>query len=73
MVGHANTTECLENDLESPQLEKISTWQTYEESKLPNGGYGWVVVASIFLINAHLWGMTSVSPTFYHNRVMSLT
>jgi hypothetical protein len=27
----------------------------------PNGGYGWVCVAACFFINAHTWGMNSVS------------
>ncbi|KAJ5119165.1 major facilitator superfamily domain-containing protein [Penicillium atrosanguineum] len=26
---------------------------------LPEGGYGWVCVASVFLINAHTWGVNS--------------
>jgi hypothetical protein len=27
----------------------------------PDGGYGWVVVASCFTLNAFTWGITSVS------------
>jgi hypothetical protein len=27
----------------------------------PDGGYGWVCVACVFLINAHTWGVNSVS------------
>ena len=27
----------------------------------PNGGYGWVCVACVFLINAHTWGFNFVS------------
>ena len=27
---------------------------------IPNGGYGWVCVATCFVINAHTWGMNSV-------------
>ena len=27
----------------------------------PNGGYGWVVVATGFFINMHTWGINSVS------------
>jgi hypothetical protein len=26
----------------------------------PDGGYGWVCVTAVFLINAHTWGMNSV-------------
>lgn len=27
----------------------------------PNGGYGWVCAVGLFLINAHTWGVNSVS------------
>ena len=27
----------------------------------PNGGYGWVCVVCVFLINAHTWGINFVS------------
>jgi hypothetical protein len=30
----------------------------------PDGGYGWVCVACVFLINAHTWGVNSVSLFF---------
>ena len=26
----------------------------------PDGGYGWVCIACVFLINAHSWGVNSV-------------
>lgn len=26
----------------------------------PDGGYGWVCVITVFLINAHTWGLNSV-------------
>ena len=26
----------------------------------PNGGYGWVCVAAVFIVNAHTWGLNSV-------------
>ena len=26
----------------------------------PDGGYGWICVAAVFLINAHTWGVNSV-------------
>src|ERR1700753_45906 len=29
----------------------------------PNGGYGWICVVIVFFINAHTWGLNSVS---YH-------
>lgn len=27
----------------------------------PDGGYGWVCTACVFMINAHTWGVNSVS------------
>lgn len=34
----------------------------YKEDVIPEGGYGWVCVACVFWINAHTWGINSVSP-----------
>jgi hypothetical protein len=31
---------------------------------VPDGGYGWVCVACVFWINAHTWGINSVSTMF---------
>ncbi|KAJ5871600.1 uncharacterized protein N7529_003953 [Penicillium soppii] len=31
----------------------------------PDGGYGWVCVACVFWINAHTWGINSVSRKFF--------
>lgn len=33
----------------------------YKEDVIPEGGYGWVCVASVFWLNAHTWGINSVS------------
>lgn len=30
----------------------------------PDGGYGWVCVACYFLINAHTWGINTVSSLY---------
>ena len=30
----------------------------------PDGGYGWVCVGCVFLVNAHTWGLNFVSETF---------
>ena len=30
----------------------------------PDGGYGWVCVVCVFLINAHTWGLNFVSWSF---------
>lgn len=32
-----------------------------QEDVPPDGGYGWVCTACVFLINAHTWGVNSVS------------
>ena len=32
---------------------------------LPDGGYGWVVVASCFTLNGFTWGVTAVSACQY--------
>ncbi|KAK3337367.1 major facilitator superfamily domain-containing protein [Cercophora scortea] len=34
------------------------------ESDFKEGGYGWVVVASVFLVNAHTWGLNSSYAVF---------
>lgn len=33
----------------------------YQQDVVPDGGYGWVCVACVFWINAHTWGINSVS------------
>lgn len=35
--------------------------EKYERDVPPDGGYGWVCVACVFWINAHTWGINSVS------------
>jgi hypothetical protein len=45
----------------APNQTQEQTWEP------PNGGYGWVCVATCFFINAHTWGLNSVrslSPPF---------
>ena len=55
------------------QLETRSTQEDIElvgtqtnvvtrEDVPPDGGYGWVCTACVFLINAHTWGVNSVCP-----------
>jgi hypothetical protein len=45
-------------DLES---EKTASPKSKVEDVPPDGGYGWVCVACCALINAHTWGVNSVS------------
>lgn len=35
--------------------------EKYDRDVPPDGGYGWVCVACVFWINAHTWGINSVS------------
>jgi len=45
---------------------ELSTAQPNDD-EFPEGGYGWVCVLCIFMINAHTWGINSVSlPTVSH-------
>ena len=39
----------------------IPAHATDREYVPPDGGYGWVCVASVFIINAHTWGLNLVS------------
>lgn len=53
-------------DRESAKQEQKLHPQTepdekYERDMPPDGGYGWVCVACVFFINAHTWGINSVS------------
>lgn len=52
-LGRAPTTM----DLDSPS----SVYATDREYVPPNGGYGWLCVLCVFLINAHTWGLNFVS------------
>lgn len=36
----------------------------------PDGGYGWVCVACVFLINGHTWGVNSVSQIAFYNMLL---
>lgn len=41
--------------------ENNSSAEMKKDDVPPDGGYGWVCVACVFLINAHTWGVNSVS------------
>lgn len=53
---HGLEKSTVSDDLErrSPQARKV------EDDIPPDGGYGWVCTACVFLINAHTWGINSV-------------
>lgn len=64
------TSDISEKNQPETESEKIAqiardpeeTLQTETaEDVPPDGGYGWVCVACVFLINAHTWGINSVS------------
>lgn len=50
----AGLAEAIDNPL--PTLDVAE-----KEDSPPNGGYGWVCTACVFFINAHTWGVNSVS------------
>ena len=41
---------------------------TADERPAPNGGYGWVCTLSVFIINAHTWGINAVSTAEKKNK-----
>lgn len=45
-----------QNRTEAEELEA-----KYQQDVPPDGGYGWVCVACVFWMNAHTWGINSVS------------
>lgn len=48
-----------EHEFDFIESDNVAT----QEDIPPDGGYGWVVTACVFIINAHTWGINSVS---YH-------
>lgn len=51
-------TRSSSSDLEVAETSDESIKE--EEDVIPDGGYGWVCVFCIFLINAHTWGVNCV-------------
>ena len=47
--------------LDEPQRESLNIVNQVDVP--PDGGYGWVCTACVFLINAHTWGINSVRST----------
>lgn len=55
-----NQERRLRQDQEELGDENLTNLTTIEPIP-PNGGYGWVCTAAVFLINAHTWGVNAVS------------
>lgn len=60
--GAASETASVSNNAEAEKeaeqtLEPTTTTQSQDVP--PDGGYGWVCVAAVFMINAHTWGINS--------------
>jgi hypothetical protein len=69
-IGHAHMADSLEKSSNNTIPPEGSEQTAGGEKQLeqpqvvdepPDGGYGWVCVACVFLINAHTWGVNSVS------------
>ena len=41
-------------------LEHVTNIESRAADVPPDGGYGWVCVACVFMVNAHTWGLNSV-------------
>jgi hypothetical protein len=60
MNSDIQPTTPLSQSHESPPQTSPPTATPDENDVPPDGGYGWVCVASTFWINAHTWGINSV-------------
>jgi hypothetical protein len=61
-IGVENMSTKSETIVPSPDPESPVATQNKPDVP-PDGGYGWVCVACVFLINGHTWGVNSVSTT----------
>lgn len=46
--------------LSMQDLEHVTKTESKAADIPPDGGYGWVCVACVFMVNAHTWGLNSV-------------
>lgn len=64
-LSDATTTECIGPRRSSVSVVNLDDQPPHDavsrEDVPPNGGYGWVCTACVFLMNAHTWGLNSVS------------
>ena len=51
-----------EKTIEAGRTDHIAQQECKPVDVPPDGGYGWVCTACVFLINAHTWGVNSVCP-----------
>lgn len=56
-------TSTDDEKLESQTQSRVDVEIETGEQIFPDGGYGWVCVVATFLINAHSWGINTVSTT----------
>lgn len=57
--GYANAQPQPQPHSQAPA--EVDADEKYNRDVPPDGGYGWVCVACCFWINAHTWGINSVS------------
>jgi hypothetical protein len=62
--GLLSNTLKASNSLDQ-QLESDAPYARECEDVPPNGGFGWVCVVCLHLINGHTWGLNSVSDCSY--------
>ncbi|KAF1357045.1 major facilitator superfamily domain-containing protein [Delphinella strobiligena] len=66
-----NLTDTAVADDDRPDLERVLTHLSISAS--PDGGYGWINVFLVFLINAHTWGLNSSYSIFLSHYLSSGT
>lgn len=62
--ANSNESTALHLNLEVEDCNNAPSNAVTREDVPPDGGYGWVVTACVFLINAHTWGVNSAWGVF---------
>lgn len=72
--GLSSTEQHRENNLAAGDESRNVTENAPEkrEDVPPDGGYGWVCTGCNFFINAHTWGINSVSNSLQRYKSLSL-